>query len=162
MPTSKAGSCNRRTGGFTLAETMVVLLIVSALAVLVLPSLTPLLGGQDFRTAAGRLGEAFARARLDAVIDGTPRRLGIDLEAGRIRVYRIPPNTAVGGALDKHKCPVTSGRVVVRVLPLGLSEPCLLVLADASNSEKSLDIASTGEPVWRDAATTTTIDRRTP
>jgi hypothetical protein len=171
---------------------MVVLLIVSALAVLVLPSLTPLLGGQDFRTAAGRLGEAFARARLDAVIDGTRRRVVIDLDAGRFWVDRIPRITSGSGAVDMLNSweqdpslpepvrrelpsglrlveavvwggdPVTSGRVVVRVLPLGLSEPCLLVLADANNSEKSLDIASTGEPVWRDAATTTTIDRRTP
>ena len=192
MPTSRAGSCNSPAGGFTLAETLVVLLIVSVLAALVLPGLTPLLGGRDFRDAAARLTEAFARARLDAVIDGTRRRVVIDLDAGRFWVDRTPRATPGGDAPEtidsweqdpslpepakrglpdglrlawatvRDGDPVTSGRVAVRVLPLGLSEPCVLGLADASDTERRLEFPATGEPVWRDAVADTGSGRQAP
>lgn len=197
MPTSRAGSSNNTLTppGFTLAETLVVLLIVSALAVLVLPGLTALFGGEDFRTAAGRLSEAFARARLDAVVDGTRRRVVLDLDEGRFWVDHVPRTASGSGDITARDLrdasetdpslpapvkralpgnlrlvevsvfggdPVTTGRVAVRVLPLGLSEPCSLVLADTSETERRLDVPATGAPSWRDATGDATLERAAP
>ncbi|MDQ7832406.1 MAG: hypothetical protein RDU30_11785 [Desulfovibrionaceae bacterium] len=193
MPTSRAGSSNRYGPvGFTLAEILVVLLIVSALAVLVLPGITPLLGGEDFRTAAGRLAEAFSRARLDAVVDGTRRRVVLDLDEGRFWVDHVPRADSGTGAVSVQDAreqdpslpppvkrslpdglrlvevtvfdgdPVTSGRVSVRVLPLGLSEPCSVVLADKGETERRLDVPATGAPSWREAAGDATVVRAGP
>jgi len=199
MPTSRAGSLNNPPApGFTLAETLVVLLIMSAMAALILPGISPLLGDEDFRTAAGRLSEAFARARLDAVIEGARRRVVLDLDEGRFWVDHVP-RTASGvdapdtpGDADTQDAsqndpslpdpvkralpddlrlvevsvfggdPVTTGRVSVRVLPLGLSEPCTLVLADKSETERRLDIPATGAPSWREATGDATVERAAP
>lgn len=192
MPTSRAGSCNSGPAGFTLAEILVVLLIVGALAVLVLPGLGPVLGGDDFRTCAGRLAEVFARARLDAVIDGSRRRVVLDLDTGRFWVDRmpritagsgdpatvdtwvadpslpepakreLPPGFRVASAAVAGADPVTEGRVQVRVLPLGLSEPCQLVVADSGDNERRLDVPATGEPVWTGEGGESDIGRLAP
>lgn len=95
MPTSTAGTfSNRRARGFTLIELVVVLVILSAIALLVFPRLP----AADARALVDSAGEIAAAIRfLDdrGSAEGTPYRLRLDIGANRVEALKgAPPSAA--------------------------------------------------------------------
>lgn len=86
--------------GFTLAETLVVLVIVSLAAVLALPSVIGSSRGQALRSAAIDLASALQSARATAMRLNTEETLTIDAASRTIETAGRAPAAIVSGPID--------------------------------------------------------------
>lgn len=88
MPTSTAGRSNRRPrrpdveSGFTLAEIMVVVFILSVMAGLTLTTLSPDMFRSDLRNGSRKLATAVSRAREKAILKREDWALELNLNRG--------------------------------------------------------------------------------
>jgi type II secretion system protein H len=88
MPTSTpatSDACRRRTGGFTLIEIALVLLIMGILATLAAPSLSTL-GQARIDSEARRLASMLSYLNDESALRGIVYRLALDLDANRYEV----------------------------------------------------------------------------
>jgi len=72
--------CNARKRGFTLAELLVVILILSIMSSLVVASLSGSGGSEDLNTAVSRVSKYFEYAQSSAVTQKTPIRVAINYD----------------------------------------------------------------------------------
>ncbi|WP_027186484.1 pilus assembly FimT family protein [Desulfovibrio inopinatus] len=95
MPISAVPTSTKPHGGFTLAELIIVMVIIGLGVALAVPRLSPLLFREHANSALRVLTGALAQARSRALLTGTPKAVVVQLDTGRFR-------------LDEHIEPTTS------------------------------------------------------
>lgn len=151
--THRPGHCR----GFTLAELVIVLTILSITVVLTLPRLAGLLQSNALKEASTLLTQHVVLARDKAMLRQERWGVLLDLQAQTVRVQGLDNAT---GAVSASAAPlpqgafvktvtvagstVTSGQAVIRFLPSGLAEPCRITFDNAEDSVRRLELGTTG------------------
>lgn len=149
--------------GFTLAEIVIVLVILAATAALAVPRLAPLLDREDMKAAARVLALAAADAREQAMLRQEPWGLAVDLDDGVIwadrlaaldltkslqelrasgRTKSLPGGIRVASVTRRERDPAQTGRIIIGFLPMGLAEPCAIALVAPDKTKRLLALQS--------------------
>ena len=145
MPTYRAGRLNEPQG-FTLVELAVVLMILAVVLGLVLPEASSFLFRSDLKASTRRLAGAVSYARSQAMLEGRPWELTLDLdtasfwataleqEGSSTNLDTVKKRTLAGDVrfMDVKKLPdetKSAGLVVLHFHPKGLVEPAVIHLA---------------------------------
>jgi general secretion pathway protein H len=131
------------TAGFTLAELLVVLAILGITLALAVPHLVSFLVGDPGKAAQDLLARAILRAREHAALAQAVWEVHLDLTARTVWLApqerredemvassQALPEGVVIQSVTLADGTATSGQAVLRVLPMGLTEPCRIVLVD--------------------------------
>jgi type II secretion system protein H len=145
MPTCRVGRSNEAQG-FTLVELAVVLMILAVVLGLVLPEASSFLFRSDLKASSRRLAGAVSYARSQAMLEGRPWELTLDLDTGSFwakpldkegssaDLDKVKKRTLAGEVrfMDVKKLPdeaKRAGQVVLLFHPKGLVEPAVIHLA---------------------------------
>jgi general secretion pathway protein H len=153
----KCSSVNRRQGGFTLIEMILVIVILSMVTILVLPRL-PSTNGAELRTSARSLAAAIRYLGDLSITTKTPHRLHFNLTEGTITITRkdadgvdVPPEDtflgrhflAVGVTLEDVELQrlgkVSSGEAAVDFGVGGLEEFVSIHLKGSGGGQFTVD-----------------------
>jgi|GEM_PF-1266013 len=84
-----------RSGGFTLLEIVLVVLILGILALVTAPVIGRVVGGMGIKTEALKLAEDIRYAQHAALGEGTNFQLALNKSTGTYRVYPLEDNTDI-------------------------------------------------------------------
>ena len=167
MPTYRVGRSNE-SQGFTLVELAVVLMILAVVVGLVLPEASSFLFRSDLKASSRRLAGAVSYARSQAMIEGRPWELTLDLDTASFwaaafvkedsssDLDSVRKRTLAGEVrfMDVQKLPdetKQAGRVVLLFYPKGLVEPAVIHLVGPGKQIQTLFVkAFNGRLVARD------------
>lgn len=129
--------------GFTLAELIMVVVILSVVLAMTLPRMAGLLTPDPFKDTGDLLIRSLAKAREKAMLRQERWGVLLDLDARSVRLQSLDSPDAAepdgatplpGGVFVKAITlageTLTSGLAVIRILPTGLAEPCRISLGD--------------------------------
>lgn len=135
---AKAHHRSARQGGFTLLETLVVLVIAAVLISIVPSVFSAAVPGAKFKAAVSELEQALEAARRSAIHSARTVDLVIDAEAGRYgndtKIVQLPPGTVVrtlpgiGMANETRLSDTLSGPMHARFYPDGSSSGGIISL----------------------------------
>ncbi len=159
--------------GYTLVELAVVILLIGIVTLAVMPRLTALLFPGDLKKAAREVIGAILLARTNAVTEGKPYYLFIDLSNQYYWMLDLPAGDSSDGeslsrtdiVLDEsvkkrtlpagikflsvkvgHGEPQNHGVQIIRCFPLGLTDPAVIHLGSSQSDSCTLVLdALTGE-----------------
>ena len=167
MPTYRVGRSNE-SPGFTLVELAVVLMILAVVLGLVLPEASSFLFRSDLKASSRRLAGAVSYARSQAMLEGRPWELTLDLDTASFwaaafvkedsssDLDSVRKRTLAGEVrfMDVQKLPdetKRAGRVVLLFHPKGLVEPAVIHLVGPGKQIQTLFVkAFNGRLVARD------------
>jgi type II secretion system protein H len=167
MPTYGVGRSNE-SHGFTLVELAVVLMILAVVLGLVLPEASSFLFRSDLKASSRRLAGAVSYARSQAMLEGRPWELTLDLDTASFWAVAlvkedsssdldtVRKRTLAGEVrfMDVQKLPdetKRAGRVVLLFQPKGLVEPAVIHLVGPGKQIQTLFVkAFNGRLVARD------------
>ena len=167
MPTYRVGRSNE-SQGFTLVELAVVLMILAVVVGLVLPEASSFLFRSDLKASSRRLAGAVSYARSQAMLEGRPWELTLDLDTASFwaaalvkedsssDLDSVRKRTLAGEVrfMDVQKLPdetKQAGRVVLLFYPKGLVEPAVIHLVGPGKQIQTLFVkAFNGRLVARD------------
>ena len=120
------------SGGFTLIEVLVVLVLMAALTAVAAPSIGRGLGTVELQTTARRIAATLRLARMKAVREQRVFLVGFDLERNEIeltredlsfrRTFELPESVTITKVARKGEEPISETRVTCLFVPNGLSE----------------------------------------
>ncbi|MBW1982378.1 MAG: GspH/FimT family pseudopilin [Deltaproteobacteria bacterium] len=140
--------------GFTLIELTVVLLILTIALGLVLPEASSLIFRNSLQTSARRLAGAVSYARSQAMVEGRPWKLVVDLDnnsywlaagtgnadAGHTRKRSLESGVRFVDVEIPGQDTRTAGQVTIHFNPKGLAEPAVLHIEGSGNKVRTLRI----------------------
>lgn len=148
-----------RTAGFTLAELLIVIVIISVIAVTALPEFS----SRDtarLDLAAAEVADAFRFARHESIRTGIPRGVRVNISSDDVRVFRLDMVPNPPAKLFDVYHPVAKYLYDTRAewaLPRGVTVNTRdLVFAGACNKTKALAFDVRGNPVCTDPVTVRT------
>jgi prepilin-type N-terminal cleavage/methylation domain-containing protein len=149
MPTSKAGTCDAATRGFTLVELLVVLSILAITLSYVVPKLA---GGEtaELKGSARRLVYTVRRLSDEALFTKEKRVLTLDLDSreywdgdGGVR-SRVPSRVFIRNVVIGTE-PVTTGLVSISFFPSGFRDEASITLSGTGGTAYTVVIPALGE-----------------
>lgn len=143
--------------GFTLAEVIIILIILSVTLALALPRLAGVLERNALNEASNFLAQTILLARDKAMLRQERWGMIIDLDRQTVHVQSLDKSSQAPVALpssfphDVYVKSITvagsmviSGHATIRFLPIGLTEPCRITLADSQQRLRQLKLPTSG------------------
>lgn len=134
-----------KSGGFTLVEILVVMVIMSLVYSLVPPLFSSGLSGAEIKAAARKMATGLRKVRNDAMVSKQERALVLDVEGRNFRLtgdakdYRLPPQANL--KLFTAQEELTGNRSgAIRFFPDGSSTGGRITISGSSGPEYKVDV----------------------